>query len=104
MDGCTTPVWAPRPPKTASRCRTVIPVSAPRPPRFLPFALTGAVVGFVLGALLAASNVFTDPDPLVPSDYSWSAGVGYLGFLGAGLFALLGLLVALLLDRRADRG
>ncbi len=79
-------------------------VSAPRPPRFLPFAVTGAVVGFLIGALLAATNVFTDPDPLVPSDYSWTAGVGYLGFLGAGLCALLGVLLALLLDRRADRG
>ncbi len=86
-----------------SPCRTVITVSAPRPPRFLPFAITGAVVGFVLGAVLAASNVLTDPDPLVPSDYSWSAGVGYLGFLCAALFAIVGVLVALFLDRRANR-
>lgn len=104
MDGCTGPVWTPHRPGAASPCRTVITVSAPRPPRFLPFAVTGSVVGFVLGAFLAASNVFTDPDPLVASNYSWSAGVGYLGFLGAGLFALVGLLVALLLDGRTDRG
>jgi len=78
-------------------------VSAPRRPRFLPFILTGAVVGFLVGAWLSASNLLLDPDPLVPSDYSPSAGIGYLGFLGAGLFALLGALVALFLDRHADR-
>ncbi len=79
-------------------------MSAPRRPRFLPFAVTGAVLGFLVGTLLAVSDVFTDPDPLVPSDYSSSAGIGYLGFLFAGLFAVLGVLVALALDRRADRG
>ena len=79
-------------------------VSAPRRPRFLPFAITGAVLGFIVGALLSVSDVFTDPDPVVPSDYSATAGIGYLGFLFAGLFALLAVLVAHVLDRRADRG
>ena len=74
-----------------------------RHPRFLPFILTGAVLGFVVGSALALLGWFADPDPTVASNYAPSAGVGYLGVIGALLFGLLAALVAVLVDRRADR-
>jgi hypothetical protein len=78
-------------------------VKPARRPRFLPFIATGAVIGFVLGAVLALSGWFADPDPTVASNYAPSAGAGYLGILGALLFGLLAAVVAVLVDRRADR-
>ena len=74
-----------------------------RHPRFLPFILTGAVLGFAVGSALALLGWFADPDPTVASNYAPSAGVGYLGVIGALLFGLLAALVAVLVDRRADR-
>ena len=83
--------------------RTVSGVKPARRPRFLPFILTGAVLGFLVGAALSAFGWFEDPDPLVPSNYGPSAGVGYLGFLGALVLGLAGAVLAVLLDRRTDR-
>ena len=74
-----------------------------RPPRFLPFILTGAVIGFVLGAAVSTFGWLEDPTPTLASNYGSSAGVGYLGFLGALLVGLLAALLALLIDRRHDR-
>ncbi len=91
----------------AWRSRTVVDVSSsprgPRRPRFLAFILTGAVIGFVIGASLATFGWFDDPSPLRLSDYGPSAGIGYLGFLGAGLAALLAGVVAVLADRWSGR-
>lgn len=79
-------------------------VSSPRrPPRFLPFILTGAVIGFLAGAAVSVFGWLEDPDPTIASNYGPSAGIGYLGFLGALLVGLLAALLALLLDRRHDR-
>ncbi|GGL44263.1 hypothetical protein H9L10_12060 [Phycicoccus endophyticus] len=73
-------------------------------PRFLPFILTGAALGFLLGAAVADFGWFEDPDSvLVQGQYSPTAAVGYLGLLGACLLGLLAALLALLVDRRADR-
>ena len=83
--------------------RTVMGVTPARRPRFLPFILTGAVLGFLLGGALAAFGWFEDPDPVVPSNYPASAGVGYLGFLGALVVGLAAAVLAILLDRRTDR-
>lgn len=74
-----------------------------RRPRFLPFILTGAVLGFAVGAALAMFGWFADPSPTVASNYAPGAGVGYLGVIGALLFGLLAAVVAVLVDRRADR-
>ncbi len=74
-----------------------------RRPRFLPFILTGAVLGFLVGATLSLGGWFADPNPTVASNYAPSAGVGYLGAVGALLVGLLAAVVAVLLDRRADR-
>lgn len=80
--------------------RTVKPA---RRPRFLPFILTGAVLGFVIGAAVALGGWFADPDPTVASNYAPTAGAGYLGMVGALLGGLLAAVVAVLVDRRADR-
>ena len=78
---------------------TVRSVSPARRPRFLPFILTGAVVGFLAGAFLASSGALENPDAgVVQGTYAPSAAVGYLGLLGAGLCALVAAGVALAVD------
>jgi hypothetical protein len=79
-------------------------VTPQRRPRFLRIILTGAVVGFVLGAVVAVGGWFEDTDSvLAQGSYSPTAAVGYLGLLGACLLAIAAALLALALDRRADR-
>ena len=74
-----------------------------RRPRFLPFILTGAVLGFLVGASFSVFGWFQDPDPTIASNYAPSAGIGYLGFLGALLFGVVAAVVALVVERRSDR-
>ena len=74
-----------------------------RRPRFLPFIVTGAVIGFLVGASLAVFGWFEDATPTLASNYPPSAGIGYLGFMGALLFGLLAAVVAILVERRSDR-
>jgi hypothetical protein len=79
-------------------------VTPPRRPRFLRIILTGAVVGFLIGAGLAASGRFEDPTSVLSQGpYSPTAAIGYLGLLGACLLALVAAVVAIALDKRADR-
>jgi hypothetical protein len=78
-------------------------VKPARRPRFLRFIVTGAVLGFVVGAALSVFGWFEDADPTIASNYAPTAGVGYLGILGAVLFGLLAAVVAVVVDRRADR-
>ena len=86
-----------------TRSRTVRTVKPARRPRFLPFIITGAVLGFVVGAALSVFGWFEDTDPTIASNYAPTAGAGYLGILGAVLFGLLAAVVAVVVDRRADR-
>lgn len=75
-----------------------------RGPRFLPFILTGAVLGFLVGAFIAASGRFEDTNSaLSQGTYGPSAGIGYVGLLVASLFALVAALLALALDWWARR-
>ncbi len=75
-----------------------------RRPRFLPFILTGAVLGFVVGAAIADFGWFEDTDSvLAQGSYTPTAAIGYLGLLGASLFALLAALVALFVEARSRR-
>lgn len=79
--------------------RGAVPVR--RRPRFLPFILTGAVVGFVVGAFLASR-----PDEVANrtiGTYSPSSAIGYLGFGCAAIGALLAAVLAIVLERRLDR-
>lgn len=103
MDVVTAPVCADRRPEDSLASRTVRSVKPARRPRFLPFILTGVVLGFVVGAALALGGWFADPNPTVASNYAPSSGVGYLGVMGALLFGLLAAVIAVLVDRRADR-
>ncbi|WP_286175975.1 hypothetical protein [Arthrobacter sp. NEB 688] len=76
-----------------------------RPPRFLPFIITGAVLGFVVGAAIADFGWLEDTDSaLAQQQYSATTAVGYLGVLGACLFALAAALLALALERFSRRG
>ena len=66
---------------------------ARRTPKFTRFIGTGAVIGFIVGAAVA---ILGAPAPA----YGVNAQLGYFGVLGAALGALIGGVVAVLLDRR----
>ncbi len=62
------------------------------------------MLGFALGSAVAQFGWFEEQTPGVTQGrYSPTAGVGYLGLLGAGLFALLAALLALAVDRHSRR-
>lgn len=65
-----------------------------RSPRFTAFLITGVIVGFLIGVL---ASVIGNPD----SRYDAWAAFGLLGLIGAGLGALVGGIIAVLLDKRA---
>jgi membrane associated rhomboid family serine protease len=64
-----------------------------RAPRFTAFLLTGGLAGLLTGLFLSAIGP-------VDARYDTSAAAGFLGLIFAGLGALAGGLVAVLLDRR----
>jgi hypothetical protein len=78
-------------------------VTPRRRPRFLPFILTGAVLGFLVGGAIASFGWLEDKNSVLAGNYSPGAEVGYVGLFGAGLFAIAAAVIAVLLDKRADR-
>jgi hypothetical protein len=58
-----------------SASRTLGTVTPARRPRFLPIIITGAVIGFLVGASLAVFGWFEDRDTMLESNY----GVGGSG-------------------------
>ncbi len=73
-----------------------------RSPNFARFIITGALVGFVLGGLVAMTHALEGNSPSYPAGYTYSEyqAVMYLGLLGALLFGLAAAVLAVLLDRR----
>jgi hypothetical protein len=65
----------------------------PRTPNYLRFIVTGAIVGFVLGA------VFSLVGESAP-DYSSGSQIAFFGVMFGGIGALLAGLLAVLLERR----
>jgi hypothetical protein len=69
-------------------------VNAPRrTPNFTRFIATGAILGFVVGAV---ASLFGDRAP----GLSENSALFYVGVFGAAIGAVLGALVAVALDRR----
>jgi len=70
------------------------PVNAPsRMPNFTRFIATGAILGFVVGAVAA---LLGDPAP----GYAEGSAMLYIGVFGAAIGAVLAGVLAVLLDRR----
>jgi len=70
------------------------PGKARRSPRFTAFLITGGTLGLLIGFFL---SLVGHPD----ARYDASAALGLLGLICAGLGALVGGIVAVLLDRRS---
>ena len=81
-------------------------VTPRRTPNFFRFIVTGAIVGFLIGALIAWTGIFEDQSAAAARSYVYgtSSGVGLMGLFGAGLGAMLAAVVAVLLDRTKDAG
>lgn len=66
------------------------------------FIGTGAVLGFLVGAVIAGTGMFEEPGAGNPAyQYGASDGVGIVGLLAA-LFAIVAAVIAVLLDRRGQ--
>jgi hypothetical protein len=64
-----------------------------RTPRFSAFLVTGGLAGLLIGIFLGLSGP-------VDVRYDTSAAIGFLGLVFAGLGALVGGIIAVLLDKR----
>ena len=71
-----------------------------RAPRLVPFLATGAILGYIVGLLLAARPLAAD-EALKMQNYSFSSQAGYLGLFGAMIGALIAAVAYVLFDRRA---
>ncbi len=65
----------------------------PRTPNYLRFIVSGAVIGFIIGAVFSLSGEGA-------VNYSTGSELGYFGVMFGGLGALLAGLVAVLMERR----
>ncbi|NNG38847.1 hypothetical protein HJ588_06100 [Flexivirga sp. ID2601S] len=91
----------PEPPKPTDAASTgrpaVVRRRVRRTPNFGAFIITGAVVGLIVGMLLAAGG----PNQ---ADYAGRTSVALLGGVGAALGALAGAIAGLLLEWLLNRG
>ena len=71
-----------------------------RAPRLVPFLATGAILGYLLGLLLAARPLVGD-DAQRLQNYSFNSQAGYLGLFGAMIGALIAAVAYVLFDRRS---
>ena len=74
-----------------------VQVQLRRAPRFVPFMITGAVIGVLIALLAVLLRRLPDQE----TEVSARAVVGYLGSIGALLGGLAGAGLAVLLDRRS---
>jgi hypothetical protein len=65
----------------------------PRTPNYLRFIVSGAIIGFIVGAVFSLSGEGA-------VNYSTGSELGYFGVMFGGLGALLAGLLAVLLERR----
>ena len=72
----------------------------PRTPNFARIIGTGAILGALLGGLIAWTGILTD-ESAMPQGYNYgtSDGVGILAMFGGMLGAILAAVIAVLLDR-----
>jgi hypothetical protein len=74
-----------------------------RSPNLLAFIGTGAVLGFLVGAVIAGTGMFEEPGAGNPAyQYGASDGVGIVGLFMAAVFAIVAAVIAVLLDRRGQ--
>ncbi|WP_083147164.1 hypothetical protein [Rothia sp. ND6WE1A] len=75
-------------------------VSVRRAPSIPAFAITGGVIGLIVATLL--TFIFTPPEMLT-LDYSRSAVFGVLAVVIGAIGATVGIIIALILDRRSAK-
>lgn len=75
-------------------------VSVRRAPSIPAFAITGGVIGLIVATLL--TFIFT-PTEMLTLDYSRSAVFGVLAVVIGAIGATVGIIVALILDRRSAK-
>ena len=79
------------------------PAKPYRQPSFLRFIVTGFVLGFLFGALVASRNWFYEPSVLDQLQYSDGTMVGFLAMIFGLGGALLAAVVAVLIDQWSAR-
>lgn len=75
-------------------------VSVRRAPSIPAFAITGGVIGLIVATLL--TFIFT-PTEMLTLDYSRSAVFGVLAVVIGAIGATVGIIIALILDRRSAK-
>lgn len=88
--------------RTASSVEAVSSSQIRRPNHFR-ILVTGAVVGFVIGAFFGVFRGLESSGRVEQGDYSTSSAVGYLGLLGALVVGLLAAGVSVLLEVLSER-
>lgn len=93
---CVTQQGKPAEPADGPRKGPVVRHPVRRTPNFLRFIITGAVIGFIVGAVIATSGASAE-------GYSQRTGIALIGGVLAAIGALVAAIVALLLERLLNR-